>query len=347
MESAKDSESKEKRKKEKKKKKKRDESTNESDDHSESGQEKKKKKSKKDRKLKSVVKSSNDTLNNGVSSTDNNACNDFEDHVVLHNQETFEDCISNLEQVLVKSDAHTNDDTEQGMDKGANDCKEDKDLREILKAKSSLSSATNINNKTVIKDDENKDFDASKQPKNNDEEDSIDIHADSEYDEMVGSSDKEEKKAKQSEIHSDSGTDGKTSKKKKRKDKKEKKHKSKDGKKDRKKSKKMLKELLGKDGLEDLLSKLDGGHLSDEVLAKAILSRNDREASRSPSPFPLKNREKRDYDYRNTSNSSRNKEKEISSRRAVISDGKNLKMTIDRRSPRDEMPRSGKGDYVR
>merc|ERR1712223_1815339 len=79
MESAKDSESKEKRKKEKK--------------------------------IKSVVKSSNDTLNNGVSSTDNNACNDFEDHVVLHNQETFEDCISNLEQVLVKSDAHINDDT--------------------------------------------------------------------------------------------------------------------------------------------------------------------------------------------------------------------------------------------
>ena len=109
----------------------------------------------------------------------------------------------------------------------------------------------------------------------------------------------------------------------------------------------MLKELLGKDGLEDLLSKLDGGHLSDEVLAKAILSRNDREASRSPSPFPLKNREKRDYDYRNTSNNSRNKEKEISSRRAVISDGRNLKMTIDRNSPRDEMPRSGKGDYVR
>merc|ERR1719284_537129 len=67
----------------------------------------------------------------------------------------------------------------------------------------------------------------------------------------------------------------------------------------------------------------------------------------SPSPFPLKNREKRDYDYRNTSNSSRNKEKEISSRRAVISDGKSLKMTIDRSSPRDEMPRSGKGDYVR
>merc|ERR1719411_2485004 len=149
------------------------------------------------------------------------------------------------------------------------------------------------------------------------------------------------------EKYSDSGSDDKGAKKKKKKDKKEKKHKSKDGKKERKKSKKMLKELLGKDGLEELLSKLDGSNLPEDVLAQAVLSRTEREISRSPSPFPLKGRDKRDYDYRHTNDISRNQGKDVSSRRAVISDGKSLKMTIDRRSPKNERPRSGRGDYVR
>ena len=191
------------------------------------------------------------------------------------------------------------------------------------------------------------DYISSNQHQNNEEEDSINLHVDSEYDEMVGSSDKEGKKSKKSEKYSDSGSDDKGAKKKKKKDKKEKKHKSKDGKKERKKSKKMLKELLGKDGLEELLSKLDGSHLPEDVLAQAVLSRTDRETSRSPSPFPLKSREKKDYDYRSTSDYSKNQAKDSSSRRAVISDGKSLKMTIDRRSPRDERPRSGRGDYIR
>ena len=52
-------------------------------------------------------------------------------------------------------------------------------------------------------------------------------------------------------------------------------------------------------------------------------------------------------DYRPTNDISRNQGKDVSSRRAVISDGKSLKMTIDRRSPKNERPRSGRGDYVR
>ena len=220
-------------------------------------------------------------------------------------------------------------------------------MREILKAKSSLNSASNMNVKPVAKEEKDMDYISSNKHENNEEEDSINLHVDSEYDEMVGSSDKEGKKSKRSEKYSDSGSDDKGAKKKKKKDKKEKKHKSKDGKKERKKSKKMLKELLGKDGLEELLSKLDGNHLPEDVLAQAVLSRTDRETSRSPSPFPLKSREKKDYDYRSTSDYSKNQAKDSSSRRAVISDGKSLKMTIDRRSPRDERPRSGRGDYIR
>merc|ERR1719411_220468 len=107
------------------------------------------------------------------------------------------------------------------------------------------------------------------------------------------------------ERQSDSGSDEKTAKKKRKKEKKDKKHKSKDSKKERKKSKKMLKELLGKDGLEELLSKLDGSQLPEDVLAKAVLSRTEREISRSPSPFPLKSRERKDYDYRTPNHYSR------------------------------------------
>merc|ERR1719411_711758 len=114
------------------------------------------------------------------------------------------------------------------------------------------------------------------------------------------------------ERQSDSGSDEKTAKKKRKKEKKDKKHKSKDSKKERKKSKKMLKELLGKDGLEELLSKLDGSQLPEDVLAQAVLSRTDRETSRSPSPFPLKSREKKDFDYRSTSDYSKNPAKDSS-----------------------------------
>ena len=317
---------------------------------------------------------------NGSTIADDRVGEEFEDHVVLHNQETFEDCISNLEHVLVKADKLTNNESEPSINdqhntdipsgenvevskweknevdpsnKDDNESKADRDLREILKAKSSLSSITNIprstSGKSMPKNNENdSEYDISVPHKNNDQEDSIDIHVDSEYDEIVGSSsDREGKKTKKSEIQSDSCSDEKAAKKKRKKEKKDKKHKSKDSKKERKKSKKMLKELLGKDGLEDLLSKLDGSQLPEEVLAKAVLSRPEREISRSPSPFPLKSRERKDYDYRSTNNYSRDQGKESSSRRAVISDGKSLRMTIDRSSPRDERPKSGKGDYVR
>merc|ERR1712173_481075 len=118
-------------------------------DNSESGSERKKKKTKKDKKVKSAVKTTEDKSTNGVSLPDDKICD--EDHVVLHNQETFEDCISNLENVLVKADKLTNNEHEQGTDKADNDNKDDKDLREILKAKSSLNSASNMNVKPVQK----------------------------------------------------------------------------------------------------------------------------------------------------------------------------------------------------
>jgi len=248
--STKDSEIKEKRKKDKKKKKKRDESANESEDHSETGQEKKKKKSKKDKKVKSIVKGGEPNAMNGSTIADDRVGEEFEDHVVLHNQETFEDCISNLEHVLVKADKLTNNESEPSINdqhntdipsgenvkvskwekndvdpsnKDDNESKADRDLREILKAKSSLSSITNIprstSGKSMPKNNENdSEYDISVPHKNNDQEDSIDIHVDSEYDEIVGSSsDREGKKTKKSEIQSDSCSDEKAAKKKRKK----------------------------------------------------------------------------------------------------------------------------------
>merc|ERR1711944_342159 len=117
------------------------------------------------------------------------------------------------EDVLVKADKLTNDESEQNINRGDNESKEDKDLREILKAKSSLNNASTKNEKSVLNDDaNNKDYDSSVHLKNNEQEDSIDIHVDSEYEEMVGSSDKEGRKASRSEKQSDSGSDDKSSK---------------------------------------------------------------------------------------------------------------------------------------
>merc|ERR1712126_526537 len=141
-------------------------------------------KTKKDKKVKSAVKTTEDKSTNGVSLPDDKVCD--EDHVVLHNQETFEDCISNLENVLVKADKLTNNEHEQGIDKADNDNKDDKDLREILKAKSSLNSASNMNVKPVAKEEKDMDYISSNKHENNEEEDSINLHVDSEYDEMVG-----------------------------------------------------------------------------------------------------------------------------------------------------------------
>merc|ERR1719273_2103766 len=148
---------------------------------------------------------------------------------------------------------------------------------------------------------------------------------------MIESSDKEGKKmTRKSDRVSDSGSDERAAKK------------------ERKKSKKMLKELFGKDGLEELLSKLDEGHLPEDILAKAVLAKTEKDVSRSPSPRIQHSRDGKEYDVkRNSYDKPRNHSKEISSRRAVVSDGKSLKMTIDRNSPREERPRSGKGDSVR
>merc|ERR1719225_2514243 len=96
-----------------------------------------------------------------------------------------------------------------------NNSKEDRDLREILKAKSSLSSLKTVPNPTnnlatVPKNDQGSkpDYDRLIQDKLNDQEDSIDINADSEYDEMIESSDKEGKKVtKKSDRMSDSGSE--------------------------------------------------------------------------------------------------------------------------------------------
>merc|ERR1712173_437292 len=102
-----------------------------------------------------------------------------------------------------------------GAREEANDSKEDRDLREILKAKSSLSCLKTIPNSTndiatVPKNDQasKPDYDRLIQDKLNDQEDSIDINADSEYDEMIESSDKEGKKVtKKSDRMSDSGSE--------------------------------------------------------------------------------------------------------------------------------------------
>merc|ERR1719225_2285111 len=128
---------------------------------------------------------------------------------------------------------------------------------------------------------------------------------------MVEMSDKEGKKSKyQAQKNSDSSSEEKISK---------------------KKSKKMLKELLGKDTLEELLSKLEEGQNPEDVIAKAVQSKNERNVSRSPSPRPQRVRERKEHDSKRYSHDeSRNQGKENSSRRAVVSDGKSLKMTIDR-----------------
>ena len=386
-----EAEYKEKKKKEKKKKKKRDDSVNESEDQSETGAEKKKKKVKKDRKSKTVIEpdelesktelKSVEGQNDAVTKNENACTEEYEDQVVLHNQETFEDHILNLEKVLETSDNHApkltprsktennggedsiakapdvskweRSDGDETEKEGQNSSKEDKDLREILKAKSSLTSVAknSLDIKNVPTDDHEQklDYDRLIQEKINDQEDSIDVNADSEYDELVRSSEKEEKKVKRrSDKMSDSGSDEKNAKKKKKKERKEKRHKSKDGKKERKKSKKMLKELFGKDTLAELLNKIDEGELPEDVLAKAVLAKTEREISRSPSPRPQQSKERKDQDAKEALyDNSQRTQKEVSSRRAVVSDGKSLKMTIDRNSPRDERPRIGKGESVR
>ena len=146
----------------------------------------------------------------------------------------------------------------------------------------------------------------------------------------------------------DSETEEPVSKKKRKKDKKDKRQKSKDGKKERRKTRKKLKDLFGKDGLEQLLKNIDESDLPEDILAKAVLAKTEREFSKSPSPRPQHSREKTDRDLKIKSFSdSRSKGSESKSRRAVVSDGKSLKMTIDRNSPREERPRSNKVDSVR
>lgn len=394
--SPKEVEPKEKKKKEKKKKKKRDESANESGDQSDTGTEKKKKKAKKEKKLKATIghdtldsetrpKSPEDQTDNTDSAIkDEKTCDDdYDDQVVLHNQETFEDHISNLEQVLEtsdirpsngaqrsKGDKQTNieqiipavpevskwerSDGDDTAREDENSSKEDKDLREILKAKSSLSNLTpalktTVSLKNVSNNDKEQepDYDKLIQEKLNDQE-KIDVNADSEHNETIELSDKDGMRIKRkSDRMSDSDAEEKVTKKKRRKDKKEKK-KSKDSKKERKKNKKMLKELFGKDGLEKLLNKIDEGQLPEDILAKAVLAKTEKEMSRSPSPRPQNSREKKDHGLKTTSyEESRSQGKESRSRRAVVSDGTSLKMTIDRNSPREERPRGGKGDSVR
>merc|ERR1712080_203147 len=110
------------------------------------------------------------------------------------------------------------DDTAREED---NSSKEDRDLREILKAKSSLSSLTTITKPTVnIKDmsksdqDPKPEYDRLIQEKIHDQDDSIDINADSEYDDMIQSSDKEGKKVRRkSDRMSDSGSEERNAKK--------------------------------------------------------------------------------------------------------------------------------------
>ena len=303
--------------------------------------------------------------------------------MVLHNQETFEDHINNLEQVLETSDMRTSNSTQRSRgDKQSNveqvipavpevskwersdgddtaredenSSKEDRDLREILKAKSSLSSLTpalktTVGLKTASNNDKEQepDYDKLIQEKLNDQEE-IDVNANSEEDEMVELSDKDGEKIKRkSDKMSDSDTEDRATKRKRRKDRKEKKHKSKDSKKERKKNKKMLKELLGKDGLEKLLNQIDEGQLPEDILAKAVLAKTEGEMSNSPSPRPQHSRERKNNDLKTSYDESRSQGKESQSRRAVVSDGTSLKMTIDRNSPRDERPKVGKGDSVR
>ena len=384
--SQKEADHKEKKKKDKKKKKKRDESGNDTENHSETGNEKKKKKVKKDKKSKDDIidassKRSNPDLQDNSDTKNVQLCD--ENKIAFEHQESFENHISNLEHVLQSSDIPINDKAKQnntldsfsiskndnavpeaskweksdGDDTGRDEegsSKEDKDLREILKAKSSLSNlTTGVKNLVGTKNGEKEseqmvDHEELIRDKIDGQEDSIDLHVDSEYEGMVEMSDKEGKKSKyQAEKNSDSSSEEKISKKKRKKEKKEKKHK-KDEKKGRKKSKKMLKELLGKDTLEELLSKLEEGQNPEDVIARAVQSKNERNVSRSPSPRPQRMRERKEHESKRYSyDESRNQGKENSSRRAVVTDGKSLKMTIDRDSPREERTRRGKRDTDR
>ena len=382
--SQKEADHKEKKKKDKKKKKKRDESGSESENHSEIGNEKKKKKVKKDKKSKDDIidassKPSNPDLQDNSDTKDHKMCD--ENQMAFEHQESIEKHIDNIEHDLQSSDIPINDKAKQnntldsfsisqndnavpeaskwersdGNDTGRDEegsSKEDKDLREILKAKSSLGNlTTGMKNLVGTKNGEKElkqMVDHEMQDKIDGQEDSIDLHVDSEYEGMVEMSDKEGKKSKyQAEKNSDSSSEEKILKKKRKKEKKEKKHK-KDEKKGRKKSKKMLKELLGKDTLEELLSKLEEGQNPEDVIARAVLSKNERNVSRSPSPRPQSIRERKEHDSKRYSyDESRNQGKDNSSRRAVVSDGKNLKMTIDRDSPREDRTRRGKRDTDR
>ena len=382
--SQKEADHKEKKKKDKKKKKKRDESGNESENHSETGNEKKKKKLKKDKKSKDdIIDASSKPSNPDLQDNSNTKTVKMCDEMAFEHQESLENHISNLEHDLQSSDIPINDKAKQsntldsfsisknnkavpeaskwersdGDDTGRDEegsSKEDKDLREILKAKSSLSNlTTGVKNLVGTKNGEKEleqmgDHEKLIQDKIDGQEDSIDLHVDSEYEGMVEMSDKEGKKSKyQAEKNSDSSSEEKILKKKRKKEKKEKKHK-KDEKKGRKKSKKMLKELLGKDTLEELLSKLEEGQNPEDVIARAVQSKNERNVSRSPSPRPQRMRERKEHESKRYSyDESRNQGKENSSRRAVVTDGKSLKMTIDRDSPREERPRRGKRDTDR
>merc|ERR1719361_3278899 len=102
--------------------------------------------------------------------------------------------------------------------------KEDKDLREILKAKSSLSNlTTGMKNLVGTKNGEKEleqmgDHEKLIQDKIDGQEDSIDLHVDSEYEGMVEMSDREGKKSKyQAEKNSDSSSEEKNFKEKKKK----------------------------------------------------------------------------------------------------------------------------------
>ena len=376
---------KEKKKKDKKKKKKRDESANESGDQSDTMAEKKKKKLKKEKKSKVLVRDTAESVNMPEMLTDRNNLDtriekdhidDYDDQVILHNQEAFEDHIDSLEQVLESGDNQGSHNRESedakeidrnlippatpevskwersdGDDtiKDDNNSQEDRDLRELLKAKSSLSNLTpalkntiSLNDSVADKEQE-PDYDQLIQEKLKDHE-RIDVTVGSEDDEMAESSDEMKSKRKPDAL-SDSDTEEKT-KKKRRKEKKQKKHKAKGTKKEeKKKSKKMLKELFGKDGLEKLLNKIDEGELPEDILAKAVLSRTEKaKRPKSPSPMP-RNRGRRDDDTSGYEGS-RSQGRESQGRRAVVSDGTSLKMTIDRNSPREERPR-GKGDSIR
>merc|ERR1712203_1046881 len=244
--SQKEADHKEKKKKDKKKKKKRDESGNESENQSEIGNEKKKKKLKKDKKSKDdIIDASSKPSNPDLQDSSNTKNVKMCDEMAFEHQESLENHISNLEHDLQSSDIPINDTAKQnntlnsfsilkndkaipeaskwersdGDDTGRDEegsSKEDKDLREILKAKSSLSNlTTGMKNLVGTKNGEKEleqmgDHEKLIQDKIDGQEDSIDLHVDSEYEGMVEMSDKEGKKSKyQAEKNSDSSSEKK------------------------------------------------------------------------------------------------------------------------------------------